>query len=81
MKKVHTIALPAVDKVVTVGQYVAAIRVAKAHPDDEFKHGLTCWWPCTGREIMRQFRAGAHERAQQRLTEKDLPRYARNAKK
>ena len=76
----HTIELPAVDKVITVGQYVGAIRVAKAHPDEEFKHGLTCWWPCTGAEIMRQFRAGVRDRAAQRLTDKQLPRYARRSR-
>ena len=63
----HTIYLPAVDRTVTVGQYVKAIRAAKAAPDAEFKHGLTCWWPCTGREIMRQFRAGVRDRAAQRM--------------
>ena len=47
---------------VTVGQYVAAIRLAKANPDMEFRHGLTCWWSCTGREIMKQFWRGVEQR-------------------
>jgi len=54
--------LPAIERRVTVGQYITAIRLAQANPDAEFKHGLTCWWPCTGREIMRQFREGVQER-------------------
>ena len=51
-----------VDKWVSLGAYVKQIRIAKAHPNAEFKHGLTCWWPCTGAEIMRQFRRGMHDR-------------------
>jgi hypothetical protein len=39
-----------------------AIRQAKANPDVEFKHGLTTWWPTTGREIVEQFRRGMVER-------------------
>ena len=40
---------------VTIGQYVKAIKLAKANPDATFKHGLTGWWPVTGREIVAQF--------------------------
>jgi len=54
--------LPALNKSVTLGQYVKAIKLAKANPDVEFKHGLTCWWSCTGRDIMRQFRNGVQDR-------------------
>ncbi len=54
-----------VGKWVTVGQYVRQIKIVKANLDAEFKHGLTCWWPCTGREIMRQFREGMHDRISQ----------------
>ena len=61
----RTITLPAIHKTVTIGQYVKAIKIAKANLDKEFKHGLTCWWSCTGRDIMRQFREGV----QQRITE------------
>lgn len=50
---------------VTIGQYVKGVKVAKANPDTEFSHGLTCWWPCTGAEIMKQFRQGMHERISQ----------------
>jgi len=60
--KVRTIYLPALDRSVSLREYNQAIRLAKANPDAEFKHGLTCWWPCTGREIMEQFWRGANER-------------------
>ena len=60
MKRVMT--LSAVNKTVTLGQYVKGIKKAKANLDVEFKHGLTCWWSCTGRDIMRQFREGMMER-------------------
>lgn len=59
--------LPAIDKRVTLGQYVAGIKAAKANPDAEFKHGLTCWWPCTGREIMQQFWKGVEDRINQAI--------------
>lgn len=58
----RTIYLPAIGQSVTIGQYVKAVNFAKANPDHEFKHGFTCWWPCTGREIIRQFLDGVHER-------------------
>ena len=61
----RTITLPAVNKTVSLSAYVAAIRTAKANPDAEFRHGLTCWWPCTGRDIMLQFFDGVTERINQ----------------
>jgi hypothetical protein len=63
----RTVNLPAIGKSVTLAAYVAAIRSAKANPDTTFKHGLTAWWPCTGQEIMRQFRTGMHDRINQRV--------------
>ena len=60
MKRMIT--LPAIDRQVTVGQYVKAIKLAQEHPNEEFKHGLTTWWPTTGKEIMSQFRCGLNER-------------------
>jgi hypothetical protein len=50
------------DKVVSLGQYVRAIKQAKAHPTARFDQGLSCWWPCTGEDIMKQFMDGVHER-------------------
>lgn len=59
MKAIH---LPAINKTVSLGQYLAAVKLAKTNPEAEFKHGLTCWWPCTGKEILRQFFEGVQER-------------------
>ena len=64
---IRTVSLPAINRHVTLAAYVRAIRLAKANPDAEFKHGLTTWWPCTGREIMQQFRQGMHDRINQRV--------------
>ena len=61
----RTIYLPAIERSVSIEQYVTAIDAARAMPDTEFKHGLTCWWPCTGAEILRQFRDGLHDRINQ----------------
>ena len=61
----RTIYIAGCDRRVTIGQYVAAIKKAKANPDAQFPHGLTCWWPCTGSEIMKQFRRGMHDRIDQ----------------
>lgn len=56
------ISLPAIDRSVPLGAYVAAVRRAKASPEAEFRHGLTTWWPTSGADIMRQFRAGMNAR-------------------
>ncbi len=52
---------------VTLGQYVKAVKLAKANPDAEFKQGITCWWSCTGREIVRQFVDGMMNRINQAI--------------
>lgn len=57
--------LPAVEKRVPLGAYVKGIKTAIANPEAEFKHGLTCWWSCTGAEIRKQFRRGMHDRINQ----------------
>lgn len=49
-------------KRVTLRAYMAAVRKAKANPDARFSEGLTCWWPCTGADIVQQFREGMHDR-------------------
>ncbi|MCZ2075469.1 MAG: hypothetical protein LC130_10775 [Bryobacterales bacterium] len=56
---------PGVERWVSLRSYLNGIALAKANPDATFKQGITCWWPCTGREIMRQFRAGLHDRINQ----------------
>lgn len=53
---------------VTLGQYVAAIKLAKANPTTEFKRGLTCWWPVTGAEVVQQFRRGMQDRISQGIS-------------
>ena len=37
--------LPALERRVSMAQYVRAIKTAKAHPDNEFKYGLK--WECS----------------------------------
>ena len=61
----RTITLPAINKTVSLGQYVKAVKMAKANPDETFKHGLTCWWPCQGRHIIEQFVEGMQDRISQ----------------
>jgi len=61
----RTIYLPAVEKHVSLAHYVKAVKFAKSNPNAEFKHGLTCWWPCTGAEIVEQFRRGMNDRINQ----------------
>jgi len=53
---------PGAQRWVALGAYVKAVKAAKANPTRQYKHGLTCWWSCTGADIMEQFRAGMHER-------------------
>lgn len=62
---IRTITLPAVNLTVSLGAYVKAIKMARDNPEVEFKHGLTTWWPTTGREVMRQFRDGVNDRINQ----------------
>ena len=61
----RTIYLPAIDRTVTLKDYIRAVKLAKENPDMEFKHGLTCWWSCTGRDIVKQFVEGVHDRINQ----------------
>ena len=61
------ISLPAINKNVSLQNYVAGIKKAKSMPDSVFPHGLTCWWSCTGREIMEQFMDGVNDRINQMI--------------
>jgi hypothetical protein len=63
-----TIYLHATRRTVTVGQYVDAVKLAKANPDRQFKHGLSTWWPVTGREIIREFMEGINDRINAHLS-------------
>mgnify|MGYP001603976449 CR=1 FL=1 len=56
---------PGPRKWLTAGQYVKAVKMAKAAPDTEFKCGLTCWWPVTGKEVVEQFWHGVEDRINQ----------------
>lgn len=71
----RTIRLPALDRSVPLGVYIAAVKLAKANPDREFKTGLTTWWPTTGSEIMRQFNRGLVDRINAAVpyTERGVP--------
>ena len=61
----RTIYLPAIDRHVSMRAYLTAVKKAKANPDATFKHGLTCWWSCSGADIVKQFRAGMLDRISQ----------------
>ena len=76
LKMQRTIYMPATDRRVSIGQYVTAIRLAKANPDVVFKEGLTCWWPCTGREIVKQFWDGVQSRINDAIPYSDRGRGA-----
>ena len=62
LERLRYISLPAVNMKVSLSAYCGAVRLAKANPEQEFKHGFTTWWPTMGREIVRQFREGLHDR-------------------
>ena len=64
-KAKRCIYLPALNKRISLGAYVCAIKTAKANPEQEFKTGLTTWWPTTGAEIVEQFRRGMNDRINQ----------------
>jgi len=61
----RTVYVPAIEKRVSLGSYIRAIKLAKANMDREFSHGLTCWWPCYGADIVDQFLSGVHDRINQ----------------
>ena len=61
------VSLPSVNKWVSLGAYVQAIKTCKREPEATFKHGLTTWASCTGAEIRKQFRRGMHDRINQAI--------------
>lgn len=61
----RTIYMPAINRTVSLGDYLRAVRLAKDNPTATFKHGFTTWWPTTGADIMRQFRQGLNDRINQ----------------
>jgi len=66
--KQRYIDLPALGKKIPLGAYVAAIKTAKANPTQSFKTGLTCWWSCSGAEILGQFTDGMMDRINQGIS-------------
>lgn len=51
-----------IERWVSIKSYVRAVKMAKANPTVQFAQGLTCWWSCTGAEVMSQFRDGMNAR-------------------
>ena len=64
-RKARAIYCPGARAWVPLAVYVKGIRLAREHPAGRFKHGLVTEWPCTGAEIMREFRAGMMDRINQ----------------
>ena len=64
MKSIY---LPAIERHVSLRQYLDAVKLAKVNQDSKFKHGLTCWWSCTGKDIMDQFFEGVQDRINQAI--------------
>ena len=50
---------------ISIAGYVRLIKHAKAHPNERYAQSLCDWWPCTGADIMRQFREGVQDRITQ----------------
>lgn len=61
----RTIYIAGIERSVSLRDYIIAIKKAKEYPDTKFDHGLTTWWPTLGREIVRQFVDGVHNRINQ----------------
>ncbi len=61
----RTIRLTAIDRTVTLSDYIKLVQLARAFPGATFKTCLTTWWPTTGAEILQQFRAGMMDRINQ----------------
>lgn len=77
----RVISLPAINRCVSLSNYVAGIKTAKANPNAIFPHSLTHWGPATGQEIVQQFRDGLTDRINRHLRisqkpDKDLRNFA-----
>ncbi len=64
MKTIH---LSAINRSVSLKDYIYAVKLAKSNPTKVFKHGLTCWWQCTGQDIIEQFFDGMQDRINQAI--------------
>jgi uncharacterized OB-fold protein len=67
----YYIELPAINKKVSIGAYVKAVKMAKENPDEEFAHGFTTWWPTKGAGVMRQFGESVVDRINQHMEIKE----------
>ena len=56
---------PGPRKWLTLGQYVQAVKMAKANPAATFKCGFSSEWPLTGAEAFGEFMAGLEDRINQ----------------
>lgn len=65
MKRYITVAS---GKQVPLGSYLKAVKLAISNPDVEFNEGLTCWWPCSGKEIRKQFLSSINDRINQGIS-------------
>lgn len=52
----RTLYLPATRKTISLRAYLDGYAMVKANPTMTFTHGLTCWWSCTGAEVLEQYR-------------------------
>ncbi|MCY4511642.1 MAG: hypothetical protein OXG35_32455 [Acidobacteria bacterium] len=52
-------------RAVTLRQYVAAVKMAKAQPETMFRSGLSTDYPVSGAEVVDQFREGMVDRLNQ----------------
>ena len=64
----HIISLPAINRQVTCGQYVHAVKLAMDNPAEMFKHGFSTRGPTDGEEIYRQFRKMVADHCNRGLT-------------
>jgi hypothetical protein len=53
---------------ISIPAYIQGIKLAKSNLDREFKQGLTCWSPCTGQDIVNQFRESIHDMINQGIS-------------
>lgn len=58
----RTIYLPAIERSVTLAEYILAVKLALRNPDLEFRTGLKSFFPVTGRELVGEFRQQIDER-------------------
>jgi hypothetical protein len=63
----RTVYLSAIERRVTLGDYIKAVKKAKNNLEAEFDHGLDCWCACSGQDIVWQFRRSIHNRINDKI--------------